>query len=242
MTRGSGNNSNVSSTFQKQQQPQSGTSSEVSSIGGISSIFQLLLSTKQLQLFRSSRINRVAYNTWISSFTALRDSDGTKCYNSYSKHNLHTVVINLTSTSVFQYESKLISHGWKVKLMDVSHLASGRVDMTVFEEASCVFLFHNSLTGLNHANKHFITGALERMYVSGNLQRLVGVDLARPMLKTETGRVLRPVPKGATGDVAGAVCDFTVDPEALDDPIMLNALTQEVAREILKSLMQCHEE
>ena len=59
--------------------------------------------------------------------------------------------------------------------------------MTVFEEASCVFLFHNSLTGLNHANKHFITGALERMYVSGNLQRLVGVDLARPMLKTETG-------------------------------------------------------
>ena len=53
-------------------------------------------------------------------------------------------------------------------------------------------------------------------------------------------RVLYPAPKDTSSDVAGAVVDFRVDAEALRLPHMLNALTQEVAREILKSLLDCY--
>jgi hypothetical protein len=133
--------------------------------------------------------------------------------------------------------------------------------MAYFEEASCVFLFHNSAMGLNQAYKKSATGAMERMHVSGNLRRLIGVDLAEeedqytrnppsPSADKEPAgaggrdlspggnRVLCPAPKGATSEVAGAVCDFIVDAESLRDQQMLNALTQEVARENLKALLE----
>lgn len=232
-----------------------------SNVVQIAPVFQLLVSCKQLQLFRNSSVSRSAYNTWLSSFTALQDSRNTKYFNSYAKHNLQTVVINLASDPVFHYVSKLTNHGWKVKLVEVTHLASGDVDMAYFEEASCVFLFHNSGIGLNQAYKKSVTGAMERMHVSGNLRRLIGVDLAEeedqytrnppsPSADKEPAgaggrdlspggnRVLCPAPKGATSEVAGAVCDFIVDAESLRVQQMLNALTQEVARENLKALLE----
>ena len=112
-----------------------------------------------------------------------------------------------------------------------------------------MFLFHNSVTRMHRAYKDIITAALEYMQVSGNLHRVIGVDMARvgqvgsaqeSTLGVGPGEmihVLCPVSKGAAS--VGAIhCDFIMDLEVLNDQHMLNALAEEVAREILKALLQ----